>query len=244
MGEQKNPNTIASPPVPPHEVYRTHMLEFKLRLEHCERISSASSPATGLQALDSEFCFLQIRRMVEIIAFSSVIRDESRYKRLREMQRENNNRDHGDHSKDWNAIEILQRLAQISPYCLPIPLKSKVTKHGKKVEFDRKNISVTHGRLIEVYKICGGYLHAKKPFNNDYNALVAEERQKYECAPVTIKKCLSYFRELMWYHAAVGLSWAQDENPKAPADPKSAWLIDFGGESQNTINIILAEAIS
>jgi hypothetical protein len=218
------------------------MSEFKLRLTHCEKVANAPSPLLGLPALDSEFCFLQIRRMIELVAFSSVLRDEDRYKRLREIQRQENSRDHGDHSRDWEAPEILRRLAQISPYCLPIPLKPLTRGGAAVLNFDRKNISVTHGRLIEIYGICGGFLHGKNPFNKDYKNLVENERKKYADAYKEIKKSLAYFRKLMWYHAAVSLEWKPDDDPKSPANPKAAWIVDFGADEEFTVNMTIAKA--
>jgi hypothetical protein len=180
--------------------------------------------------------------MVELIAFSSALRDENRYKRLREIQRQENSRDHGDHTRDWEAPEILRRLTQISPYCLPIPLKPLAKEGGPVLNFDRKNISVTHGRMIEIYGICGGFLHGRNPFNKDFKTLVENERKKYDGAHKEIKKCLDYFRKLMWYHAAVSLEWKPDDNPKDPANPKAAWIVDFGADEVPTIHITIAEA--
>src|SRR5258708_20215082 len=100
--------------VAPDEIYRTHMLEFKMRLRRAESISQSKSPMTGLDALDAEFCFLQIRRMVELITFSAALSEEARYKKLREIQKTESKRDHGDHTKDWEAAEILKRLSEIS----------------------------------------------------------------------------------------------------------------------------------
>ena len=228
--------------IPPVEVYRTHMLEFKLRLIHCERVASAAQSTTGLAALDSEFCFLQMRRLIELIAFSSALRDEGRYIALRQLQQQNNPKDHGDHSRDWEAPEILRRMVQISPYCLPIPLKNETKQAGAAIQFDRKNISVTHGRLIEIYQICSGFLHAKNPFSQDYRTHVDKERKKYEGAKKEILKCLAFFRNLMWYHAAVGLSWTAGDDPTTAADPKVAWLVDFGADADQFINIVVAEA--
>lgn len=228
--------------VPSHEVYRTHMVEFKLRLVYCEQVAFATKTVTGLPALDSEFCFLQMRRMVELIAFSSALRDEERYKSLRKIQQQQNSKDHGDHTRDWEAPEILRRLAQISPYCLPIPLKLQATKSGAIINFDRKNISVTHGRLIEIYGICGGFLHAKNPFQSDFQAHVNKERKKYEDASKEVLKCLAYFRKLMWNHAAVGLAWSPGSDPKAAEEPKTAWLVDFGVGAVPHVDITLSEA--
>jgi len=231
-----------SEPIPDFEIYRTHMFEFKLRLTHCEKVANAPTSVIGLPALDYEFCFLQIRRMVELIAFSSVLRDEERYKRLREIEREADDRDHGDHSRDWETEAILKRLVAISPYCLPIPLKNKLNAIDGVFNFDRKNISVTHGRLIEIYKTCGGFLHGKNPFNKDFKELVSNGRRKYEGALKEIKKCTEYFRKLMWYHAAVSLEWQPGSDPKAPENPKSAWIVDFGDDATPSIIITIATA--
>ena len=228
--------------IPPVEVYRTHMVEFKLRLIHCEQVASAAKSTTGLAALDSEFCFLQLRRLVELIAFSSALRDEERYKTLRQVQRQSNPKDHGDHTRDWEAPEILRRMVQISPYCLPIPLKRETKQVGATIQFDTKNISVTHGRLIENYQICGGFLHAKNPFSQDYRFHVDRERKKYEGAKKEILKCLAFFRKLMWYHAAVSLSWTVGDDPMTAADPKAAWVVDFGADTDQLVNIVVAEA--
>lgn len=218
------------------------MLEFKLRLIHCERVASETKPTTGLAALDSEFCFLQLRRLIELVAFSSALRDEERYRALRQIQQQSNPKDHGDHTRDWEAPEILRRMVQISPYCLPIPLKTETKKAGAAIQFDRKNISVTHGRLIEIYQICGGFLHAKNPFSQDYRVHVDKQRKKYEGARKEILKCLTFFRKLMWYHAAVSLSWTAGNDPMTAADPKAAWLVDFGADAEQLVNIVVAEA--
>ena len=82
--------------VPPHEIYRTHMLEIKLRLQRAEFVLGAPSPVTGLVSLDSEFCFLQIRRIIEIITFSAALRDQERDKIRRKLQKIETNRNNGD----------------------------------------------------------------------------------------------------------------------------------------------------
>lgn len=228
--------------IPPVEVYRTHMVEFKLRVIHCEQVAHAKKSTTGLAALDSEFCFLQLRRLVELVAFSSALREEERYKTFRQIQQQSNLKDHRDHTRDWEAPEILRRMVKLSPYCLPIPLKREAKQLGASIQFDTENILITHGRLIEIYRDCGGFLHAKNPFGQDYKSHVDEERKKYEGARKEIHKCLAYFRKLMWYHAAVGFSWTVGDDPIAAADPKTAWVVDFGADTDQLINIVVGEA--
>jgi hypothetical protein len=218
------------------------MAEVKLRLLAAERISKATTPVTGLQALDSEFCFLQIRKVIELITFSAIKREEGRYGKLREQDHQSNQRDHGNPAKDWQAPEILKRLVGLSPHVLPIPLaESKQSSQGI-THFERHNISVNHGRLIDLYKKCSGYMHAKNPLVADYVAHVEIERAKYESAPVEVRRALDFLRKLLWQHAVVQLNWSDPENPRAVDGPESAWLIDFGMTEDENITLVLAEA--
>ncbi len=218
------------------------MMEAKGRLLAAELVSQSSTPVTGLQALDMEFCFLQIRRILEAITFSAMVREEQRYSRLRKQQHQDNCRDHGDPSKDWNAQEILKRLVSLSAYALPIPIARATQQHSGITHFDRHQISVNHGRLIEMYKMCGGFLHAKSPLVADYVALVNSERAKYERAPVEIQRALEFLRKLLWHHAVIQLDWSDPNDPRCPDSPWSAWLVDFGADHGRDVIIILAEA--
>ncbi|WP_124522284.1 MULTISPECIES: hypothetical protein [unclassified Burkholderia] len=235
------PATVA---VPPHEIYRTHMLELKLRLRRTEAVAKATSAVTGLAALDAEFCFLQIRRMIELVTFSAALREETRYRKLREIQRVERPRDHGDPTKDWEAAEILKRLSEISAHSLPIPIKAISGTGPGTWHIDRSATSVTHGRLIEIYKKCGGFLHAKNPIGRSFPTFVEEERARYDCAPTEIQRCLQFLRELVWRHAVVSLEWFDDLDPREPANPQAAWLVDLGDEDQQSISIVLAEAMN
>ncbi len=230
------------PSILPHDIYRTHMIELKIRLVNTERIVRSKTPVTGLSSLDAEFCFLQIRRMIEIITFSAVLRDEQRYKKLREIQKTENKRDHGDHTKDWEAAEILKRLAEISIYFLPIPIKQITNTGPGALHINRKNISITHGRLIEIYKQCGGFLHAKNPLGKNFTDLVNAERKKYESASAGIEKHLRFIRSIIWHHAAIGLEWSDLLDPREMSNPKKAWIVDFGEEDTQNISLVLAEA--
>jgi hypothetical protein len=226
----------------PHEIYRTHMMEAKARLLAAERVLQLSSPVTGLQSLDLEFCFLQIRRILEAFTFSAMLREEQRYSKLREQQRQDNCRDHGDPSKDWNAQDILKRLVSLSPHALPIPIAKATKQHSGVTHFDRHQISVNHGRLIEMYKMCGGFLHGKSPLVANYVALVDSERAKYEQAPVEVQRALKFLRKLLWHHTAIQLDWSDPNDPRCPDSPQSAWIVDFGADRGQDVTIILAEA--
>lgn len=218
------------------------MVEAKLRLLAAERVSKSSTSLTGLPSLDMEFCFLQIRRVVEAIAFSAMVREEERYGKHRQQQRQLNQRDHGDPSKDWHAPEILKRLVSLSPHALPIPIAKATRQSSGLVHYDSHQINVNHGRLIEMYERCGGYMHGKSPLVDDFVALVAAERTKYVQAPEEVRRSLEFLRKLLWHHAVIQLDWSNPDDPKSPDGPRSAWIVDFGSNEEQHVTLVLAEA--
>jgi|GEM_PF-2687814 len=228
---------------PTYEIYKTLMIEIKIRLTKTENILLLDIPMTGLTSFDAEFSFLQIRKIIELIVFSAVLRDENRYKKLRELQKIENPKDHGDYSKDWQAAVILKQLSEISPHFLPIPIKNISSSQQGSFQVNRSDVAVTHGRLIEIYNQCGGYMHIKNPLGKDFVKQTNLERSKYEAATANAKKSLNFIKSLIWHHAAISLEWSDDLNPRELANPNKAWLVDFGQNNDHNIQMILAEAI-
>jgi hypothetical protein len=224
-----------------HEIYRTHMMDAKIRIVAAEKVLS-NKGCHGIPALDHEFCFLQIRRIVEDITFSAMVRESARYTKLRKIQSQENPRDHGLASKDWQAPEILKRLVSLSPYALPIPIIREKRSSEGNIHFDRKCVEVNHGRLIELYKQSGGFLHAKNPLSGDFVNVTAEEREKYARAPIAINQALNFLREMLWEHGALQLEWQNSEDPLSIENASGAWLVFFGENQGPDVQIILAEA--
>lgn len=46
----------------------------------------------------------------------------------------------------------------------------------------------------------------------------------------------------MWYHAAISLERKPDDNPKDPASPKAAWIVDFGADEEPIVHMTIAKA--
>jgi hypothetical protein len=229
-------------PLLQHEVYRCYMLDAKVRLVAAEKVLSAATPFTGFTALDMEFCFLQIRRIIECITFSAMVREAARYESYRKIQAVENKRDHGEAAKDWEAAEILKRLVAISPHALPIPIAKATATEDGEVLYDRHKIEVNHGRLIDLYKQCGGYMHGKNPLVNDFAALIERDKRRYKGSPVQVRRALEFLRKLLWRHAAVTLDWTDQTDPKSVESPKAAWLLDFGADDTQEILLIMAAA--
>lgn len=229
--------------IPPHEIYRTHMAEAKLRILSAERMVAAAKPATGYAALDIEFCFLQVRRVIEVITFGAMLREESRYAALRGIEKSMDPRDHGDAARDWQSPKILKRLVSLSPNVLPIPLKDAKELSPGFSHFDRKEIEVNHARLIDLYKRSGGFLHAMNPIGLDFAKLVDDQRAKYVLAPLEVRRALEFLRQLLWQHAAVTLEPSAHDDPRTTASPQSAWVVSFGCNDTAEVSIVLAEAV-
>jgi hypothetical protein len=217
------------------------MLEIKLRLREVDKIVESNDD--NIPNLKIEFCFLQFRKIIEQICFASILCDEQRYKDFRELEVETSEDDFGTYEKDWNARIILTKLKNISPHFMPIPIGNKKSANGQH-HLERADVTATHNKLISMFKKCGEFMHIPKPFGEEYSVHINKQRQKYKAANKTIIGYSEYFKLLLWNHAAVGLEYEPTEKLDSlnNANPKNAWLINFGEAADNDIEIILAVA--
>jgi hypothetical protein len=77
---------MTDPKASAHERYHAAMVEVKRRLRAITRIQGAKKPRTLTLDTDNEFMWLQIRKVVELVAFASISSDETRYAALRRGQ--------------------------------------------------------------------------------------------------------------------------------------------------------------
>ncbi|OEZ69272.1 hypothetical protein JAB5_27130 [Janthinobacterium sp. HH103] len=227
-------------PTKAHDVYHVQMTEAKLRILAAERVSTASAPLTGLSSLDCEFCFLQIRKVIELITFGAMVREEHRYRHFRTTEPKTSKAPEPDPTRDWNAKEILSRLVKLSPHMLPIPLGAHSSTGTGTINFDRAKTVVNHSKLIELYGVCSTFMHASNPLGENYIARVEIQRGEYRKGPQTIKKALDFLRRLLWLHAAVQLEWSDQQNASCVDNPTSAWIVDFSSSENDVVNIVLA----
>ncbi len=221
------------------DIYRSMMLEIKIRFQAIDKIFNSEGNTTLLMSLDSEFVFLQIRKIVELISFSAVLCDKNRYAHFRKAEGEANERDHGKIEKDWNAGVILKKLKNISPHFMPIPISNPVKADENPCHIDRaSDVVATHSRLIEIYKNCGGFMHVPNPFGEDYLEHVEKHRNKYSLSLDKAKSFVSYLKSLIWHHTAISLAWHEGANPTENANPNTAWIVNFGSDNDQNINII------
>ena len=105
------------------QLYRDHMIEVKRRIRAIDRILGAKKPRTLTAEFDNEFMWLQLRQIVELVAYSAIAADEERYAALRQEQDKN-----ADYRIDSKAAKVLKHLSQISPHFLPKSLGGMVPR--------------------------------------------------------------------------------------------------------------------
>ncbi|MER0204639.1 MAG: hypothetical protein DU480_12460 [Nitrosomonas sp.] len=109
------------------------------------------------QATTLESVCLQFRKILELIAFSSLIANKDRYSAV-----------YKNFASNWNAEWLLKDLRRINPKFYPIPIEEKPSQRiGIKTDI----IPITEGYLTEVdfistYKKCGSILHAANPYGS------------------------------------------------------------------------------
>lgn len=226
----------------PHQIYLSMMLEIKHRMRAVD--SCIKNGNGSLRSLDIEFCFLQFRKIVEQICFASIICDKKRYEDFRALEGKTSDDDSGDYTKDWNARIILKNLNDISPHFMPRPI-GKITSCNGSHHFDLKDINATHNKLISIYKKCGSFMHIPKPFGEDYDTHIQKHKQRYKSSIVTVQNYSTFFKDLLWNHAAMGLEYSQGNDKLKSLElenTRNAWIVDFGAYDSDEIKIIIAIA--
>ena len=102
--------------------YAVYMHEIRSRLNLIGTAGAAlhsKKPVTGLPATDVELCFLNFRKILELIMYASVLAHEYAGAEI--------SRKIAD--KEWNARRIFRYLEQVNPHFFPNPIEKLLTRH-------------------------------------------------------------------------------------------------------------------
>ena len=154
--------------------YKQCMEELKRRSEAIELLVSGKF-TTPFEYTNMEFCALQLRKMLELIALGNLVANKEEYKKHRE-----------NFEKDWNAKRIIEDIEKFNPNFYPKPIVTKINniadladperelfekfQSGNKKEdlcqwVDKKGIYLTKKLFICAYDLSSMCLHAENPFN-------------------------------------------------------------------------------
>lgn len=120
--------------------------------------SILSGKTLGNKMIDEEFIALQLRKSLEMIAFSSLAANKNVYEKQ-----------YKDFMNHWNAKFLMRDLEKVNPGFYPKPIKSVSVNEETKikhVEIHDKGF-LTKDDFVELYELCGGILHSRNPFKSN-----------------------------------------------------------------------------
>jgi hypothetical protein len=160
------------------------MEEAKHRLVAAEIFCAGK---TKQPQFDTESSCLQLRKVLELIAFASIAPHKSKYAQWRAEALNS----HGDFRKDFNGKAILTSLMAINPYSFPRPFSPPVKTengwHFPKFHGD----CLTKKKYERLYDKCGALLHADNPWGN---------KKFYQDFRSNIPKHITLIRSLLNFH--------------------------------------------
>ncbi|HAN9233936.1 TPA: hypothetical protein IGP90_003901, partial [Escherichia coli] len=150
--------------------YLKLMFECRKRIETLHDLASGHTGGLYLQVL-IEIEALQLRKLLELIAFSSLISYEESYKTVAK-------------SIDgvWKAKRIISELEKINPNFYPLPVSSFTNDGWKKL----KGGYLTKKQFIALYDECSTHIHVRNPYRISENSLAFHRKvpsylERIEC---------------------------------------------------------------
>jgi hypothetical protein len=211
------------------------MVEVKRRFRAIDRILGAKKPRTLTAEFDDEFMWLQLRQIVELVAYSAIAADEARYAALRQEQDKN-----ADYRVDSKPAKVLKHLSQISPHFLPKSLGGMVSQADGTKHFEQGSEVAVLDRFLEIHDTAGQHLHAINPFNED---AVQDLKMRLAVARRRIETETKYLKDVLWDHVKVGLQFEPGASPRELENAEQAWIVKFGPADTDTVQMILAKGI-
>jgi hypothetical protein len=132
------------------------MEELRRRIQLVKSIG-AKSFTTGREEFDQDIVFLQLRKVLELIAFASLIANKEKYEA--EYKR---------FATQWRAQRLLEDLEKIHPnfYPMPIAPPEKLESGVKHVTYIADGF-MTKDEFPLLYDSCAVMLHSRNPYSTD-----------------------------------------------------------------------------
>lgn len=144
------------------EKYLGVLAEIKRRMKVVDDIISADS-RLRFRATSIETACLQVRKILELIAFGSLIANVRIY-----------SAQHRKFAEHWNPKIMLKDIARVNPNFYPTPIIQKPSAiPGVAMDWiDRNPDYLTKDDFLFAYDKCGGILHAANPYGatTDFDA--------------------------------------------------------------------------
>ena len=134
--------------------YQNQLVEIKRRISIIREFLN-NEKTTGFFNTDVEFVCLQLRKIIELIAFSSLIANKEEYSKAREK-----------YKNDWKPEYIFKDLGRLNPDFYPVPVNG--VRDGKYLRLiPKKDGFLSKDDAIELYKKCNSVLHVNNPYKGE-----------------------------------------------------------------------------
>jgi hypothetical protein len=135
-------------------MYCNHMQEIKSRSALVRSVLSGGK-TLGSAFHDYEVFALNMRKILELIAYSSLIANKEKYAEA-----------HEKFDRHYKAKCILQDMEKIHPEFYPVPADIQMKTNGIRLLQEAQNGSaMTKNDFVELYDKCSKVLHAWNPFD-------------------------------------------------------------------------------
>ena len=113
----------------------------------------------GFMRIHVEVVYLQFRKILELVAFGSLVANFELYSTSRES-----------YARDWHATRIVDAIKKLNPDFYPEPVsQTPVTGEKYSTRFEKLELPyLTLDDFIELYDKCGGVLHSENPYGDFY----------------------------------------------------------------------------
>lgn len=164
------------------QMYLRNMQIIKYRLKALHALLDRGLPDPFSLYNCIEFCVLQIRKILELIAFSSLASDADIYeKQLQNLK------------KKWNARLILNDIERIHPQFYPHPIN---IEQGEPIRWLEKEEGFLSREEFEtIYDKCGKFLHEASSFKPD-----ADIEYEYDQVRKMLPDWVTLIEELLLVH--------------------------------------------
>lgn len=219
-----------------HERYLATMIEVKRRLRAVIRILGAKKPRTVGEETDNEFMWLQVRKVLELVAFAGVSRDDARYARLR-----GDDPDPSQRGRRWRVDEVLSFVANTMHHFLPIPISSVHVMDDGRWSFDAEREQQILERFFEIYDRSTEHLHAPHPFGQEP---LVRHLQLLAASRAQLVEDIDFLVGILWTHVRVVSEPRQEAGePPGAGRAMAAWLVRFGPPDVDDVQMVLAEGV-
>lgn len=142
-----------------HKRYTDLMGEVKLRLLYIEKLAGQFSSVGGRTFGDNVFIYesmcLQLRKVLELIAFSTLVANQ---KTIEPSLK--------GYEEFWKAKVILKKVAALNPHFFPMPVRVFERPDGRtQLEVEPREDAFALAEFPELYDACSQVVHTNNPYS-------------------------------------------------------------------------------